>query len=81
MIYFQMITRTWTWALLILTLYHVVTGLQDLATLKQKFEYKHSFKGPNLVSNLGEIPFWNYGGSKCFDNSSCSPVYIRTTLW
>ena len=60
-----MITRTWTRALLIITLYHVVTGLQDLATLKQKFEYKHSFKGPNLVNNLGEVPFWNYGGSKC----------------
>lgn len=71
LIHFQMITRTWTLVLLIITLHHVATGLQDLATLKQKFEYKHSFKGPNLVNNLGEIPFWNYGGSKCANNSAC----------
>ena len=81
MICFQMITRTWSWVALVLTLHHLVTGLQDLDTLKQKFEYKHSFKGPNLVNNLGEIPFWDYGGSECFSNNIVAPVFVRITLW
>ena len=29
-----------------------------------RFEYKFSFKGPHLVSKLGEVPFWTVGGSK-----------------
>lgn len=52
-----------TWILLIAILLHIVTGLQDLNEVKQKFEYKHSFKGPNLVNSLGDIHFWEYGGS------------------
>ena len=34
-----------------------------------RFEYKQSFKGPHLVNKQGNIPFWNYYGSKkMFEN-------------
>lgn len=84
---FQMITRMWTFLLLVSTLYHVIAGLQDLTTYKQKFEYKHSFKGPNLVNVNGDIPFWQYGGSECIyiylyltKQSSDCRSFVRTKL-
>jgi len=59
----MMITSKRSWILLVAIICHVVTGLQDLNSFKQKFQYKHSFKGPNLVNDLGDIHFWEYGGS------------------
>jgi len=31
--------------------------------LLKRFEYKLSFKGPNLTFKDGTIPFWSFGGS------------------
>lgn len=28
----------------------------------KRFEYKQSFKGPNLITAKGTIPFWNVAG-------------------
>ena len=29
-----------------------------------RFEYKHSFKGPHLVTKQGNVPFWKHFGSE-----------------
>ena len=38
--------------------------LPELTQVHTRFEFMYSFKGPYLIDSKGNIPFWNYGGSK-----------------
>lgn len=56
--------------LLLLGLLPLVFGQAGQRHLR--FEYKHSFKGPHLVTKQGNVPFWKHFGSEY--------LYIRVGL-
>ena len=51
--------------LLTWTILGLLLGVLKAALPHRRFEYKYSFKGPNLVQRDGSIPFWDHGGRKC----------------
>ena len=58
----KMIDTIYHWMLLIVIVASVLTQTSVAEYQIKRFEYKHSFKGPNLVTAKGTIPFWNIAG-------------------
>lgn len=49
---------------LVLAVSCAVGMLPQMTNVHTKFEFKYSFKGPYLIDSKGNIPFWNYYGSR-----------------
>jgi len=60
--------------LVLLLICALVVCDSPIPNVHRRFEYKYSFKGPNIVQKDNSIPFWEYSGS-----ALASPEQVRIT--
>lgn len=67
----------WVWGLLVIAI-----GLANgQMPVFRKFEYKHSFRAPNLAQRDGSIPFWMVRDGIVIDFAMMTSIVMEPTMY